>query len=83
MTADHGGGGFSDYQHGDYSELDRKIVLILSGDNLKPGHIAADCGTKVSHMDVFPSVFEYLRLPIQDSWKLDGISRLEWYPTSD
>jgi len=29
-------------------------------------------------MDVFPSVMEYLRVPLKEEWKLDGRSRLQW-----
>ena len=29
-------------------------------------------------MDVFPSLMEYLRIPIEDEWKIDGKSRLQW-----
>ena len=29
-------------------------------------------------MDVFPSVMEYLNIPIKEEWDLDGKSRLEW-----
>ena len=32
----------------------------------------------MSHLDVFPSIMEYLRLPIRDEWELDGKSRIEW-----
>lgn len=28
-------------------------------------------------MDVFPSIMEYLRIPVRDDWGLDGRSRLE------
>ena len=78
ITSDHGGGGLNYKSHGNYEELDRKILLILSGDGIRAGYIGADCDTKVSHMDVYPSVFEYLRKPIEAAWDLDGISRLEW-----
>ena len=62
ITTDHGGWM---YNHATYAESDRRIFLILSGDGVKKGHIPSDCYTKVSHMDVFPSVFEYMRLPIK------------------
>ena len=29
-------------------------------------------------MDVFPSIMEYLGLPVIEDWSLDGRSRLEW-----
>ena len=29
-------------------------------------------------MDVFPSLMEYLRIPVKDEWDLDGKSRLNW-----
>ena len=29
-------------------------------------------------MDVFPSLFDYLRIPLKESWDLDGISRLKF-----
>ena len=52
--------------------------MILSGDGLKAGEIPKDCNKPVSHMDLFPSVMEYLRLPLKEDWELDGKSRLEW-----
>ena len=63
-----------------FSELlySRKIFLILSGDGIKKGHIPSDCYIKVTHMDIFPSLFEYMRLPVKKEWDLDGRSRIEW-----
>ena len=29
-------------------------------------------------MDVFPSLMEYLRIPIEDEWSIDGKSRIQW-----
>ena len=77
VTADHGGNSF-DLQHGDLNEECRVIFLIFSGDGIKKGEIPPDCETQVSHMDVFPSVMEYLNIPIKEEWDLDGKSRLEW-----
>ena len=59
--------------------------MALSGDRLKKGHIASDCHVPVSHMDIFPSVFDYLRLPVRQEWNVDGKSRVEWSepPISD
>ena len=54
------------------------MPLILSGDGIRSARILPDCGLHVSHMDGFPSVMEYLRIPIKDEWDLDGISRLAW-----
>lgn len=39
-----------------------------------------DCDMYISHMDVFPTVMEYLGLEISPEWDLDGRSRLEWNP---
>lgn len=69
ITTDHGGIGKS---HGNMREECRRIPLILSGDKIKKGTLARDCESPVSHMDVYPSVMEYLRLPISEDWKLDG-----------
>ena len=77
VTTDHGG---KSTHHG-YAipkPVTRKIPLIFSGDGLGSGHIDADCILKVSHIDIFPSIMEYLRLPVRDEWDLDGKSRLKW-----
>ena len=62
LSSDHGG---LKKSHGDWGEPDEKILLVLSGDRLKKGHIASDCNVPVSHMDIFQSVFDYLRLPVR------------------
>ena len=64
ITTDHGGTDTGS-GHGEFVEECRKIFLILSGDGIKKGEIPPDCETQVSHMDVFPSVMEYLRIPIE------------------
>ena len=48
VTSDHGGGGIDYFSHGDYSRLDRRILLTISGDGIRPGHIGADCNNTVS-----------------------------------
>ena len=58
--------------------MNRKIPFILFGDGLKAGQMKIDCETHISHIDVFPSIMDYLRLPIDKDWDLDGRSRLEW-----
>ena len=63
VTTDHSA---NDKRHGPMDEINRTIPLILNGDGLKTGQIPADCNVRVSHMDVFHSVMEYLRLPIKD-----------------
>ena len=75
VTADHGG---HDKDHGSFMAIDRTIPLILSGDGLKKGKIPGDCDNKVSHLDVFPTVFEYLRLDVDEKWELDGKSRINF-----
>ena len=54
------------------------IFLILNGDGLKQGEIPVDHLVNVSHMDVYPSVIEYLGLEFAADWDLDGRSRIEW-----
>ena len=75
LSSDHAG---FRRTHGSYGYSDERIFFALYGDRVKKGHIPSDCFIKVSHMDIFPSVFEYLRLPIKSEWQLDGKSRLEW-----
>ena len=78
VTSDHGGGGKSYTNHGAYNRKDRRILLTIAGDGIRAGHIDADCEANVSHVDVYPTVFDYLRHPIEDQWGLDGQSRLKW-----
>ena len=75
MTTDHGG---EDYGHEGFNKNNRNIFLILSGDGLEAGKILPDCDVSVSHKDIFPSIMEYLGLPVSDDWGLDGRSRIEW-----
>ena len=83
VTTDHGGGNGDfngeDDGHGELNKYCRTIWLVMQGDGLKEGvEIPPDCETTVTHMDVFPSLMEYLRIPIKDEWDLDGKSRLNW-----
>ena len=64
--------------HGSRDENNRKIPMILYGDGLKQGQFAADCKVYPSHMDGYPTVMEYLRIPVKEEWDLDGRSRIEW-----
>ena len=75
ISSDHGG---QHDGHGFLNEENRKIPFIIYGDGIKAGQVQIDCDTHVSHMDVFPSIMEYLRLPVREEWSLDGHSRLEW-----
>ena len=53
------------------------IWLLLSGDLIKAGEIPVDDTTPVSHMDMFPSVMEYLGIDMEPTWGIDGVSRLK------
>ena len=37
-----------------------------------------DCDVNVSHMDVFPSIMEYLRIDVSPEMDIDGVSRIQW-----
>ena len=56
----------------------RKIPLFFHGDVLRQGKILADCETDLSQMDVFPSIMEWLRIPVEVDWDIDGKSRLDF-----
>ena len=61
------------------AEESRDIFLIIQGDGLKQNYeIPADDKIPVSHMDVFPSIIEYLGLSFEEEWNLDGRSRIQW-----
>ena len=73
MTSDHGG--FFDF-HGPQNEPCRKIPLIIGGDGVKTGRMPVDCEINHSHMDVFPSILDYLRIDVSPDMDLDGVSRI-------
>jgi len=66
VTTDHGGGGFD---HGAKDAENRTIFLIVSGSSVVPEVIEDGAA---SHMDVHPTVMQFLGLPLKPSWKLDG-----------
>ncbi len=76
MTSDHGGWGTG---HGGITADHRAIPFIVSGDLVTPGEFSGadeipgelDAGF-VSHMDVHPTVMQFLGFPPQDAWDLDG-----------
>jgi len=75
MTTDHGGDSLG---HGSLNKECQTIWVILSGDGIKAGEIPTDGTEVVSHMDVFPSVMEYLNIEIEPQWQLEGSSRLQF-----
>jgi len=76
VTSDHGGLGNS---HGGVEPEIRAIPLIISGDGVSPGEFSGagavpgelDVGF-VSHLDVHPTVMQFLGFPPQEDWDLDG-----------
>ena len=51
----------------------------MRGDGLKKNYeMPADDKIHISHLDVFPTVIEYLGLEFGENWNLDGKSRIEW-----
>ena len=75
ITSDHGG---TTSGHGPKNEPNRKISLFFYGDSLKSGPIPVDCETDHSQMDMFPSIMEWLRIPVDPAWDIDGKSRLQY-----
>jgi len=79
VTSDHGGVGTS---HGGITAEHRAIPLIISGDGVSPGEFTGvsavpgelDAGF-VSHLDVHPTVMQYLGIEPQAAWVLDGVVR--------
>ncbi|MCP4872720.1 MAG: sulfatase-like hydrolase/transferase [Proteobacteria bacterium] len=67
VTSDHGGSGTS---HGGVTDDHRLIPLIVAGDGVSPGELAAG-----SHLDVHATVMKYLGHPPEASWGLDGVPR--------
>ena len=81
VTADHAGGwedrvGSNNFNHGDFTRSDRQIFLIIAGDKVVPGEIPTDSKVAVTHLDVYPTVMDFLDIEIKDEWDLDGRSRL-------
>ncbi len=66
VTSDHGGIGTG---HGGVSDEERTIPLIVPGPGITPGELPAD---GVSHLDVHPTVMQFLGFPPQPEWDLDG-----------
>ncbi len=64
VTTDHGGAGTS---HGALDEANRRIPLIVAGPSVFAGPINAG-----SHLDVHPTVLDFLGLPPDPGWALDG-----------
>ena len=62
--------------HGPLNEVNRKVSLFFFGDSLKSGKIPVDCETNHSQMDVFPTIMEWLKIPLDPNWEIDGKSRL-------
>lgn len=69
VTSDHGGSGTS---HGGVTDDHRLIPLIVAGDGVEPGELTG--GTE-SHLDVHPTVMEYLGVAVDSGWGLDGTAR--------
>ena len=67
VTSDHGGLGTG---HGGVSDDERTIPLVFDGPGLVPGEIVT--GTLVSHMDVHPTVMQFLGFAPDPAWGLDG-----------
>lgn len=70
ITSDHGGLGTG---HGGVSDDERTIPLIIQGVGVVPGEITASEG--VGHLDVHPTVMQFLGFPPQPEWDLDGQAR--------
>ena len=79
ITSDHGGRGTS---HGPKDEDNRKISIFFIGDSIKSGTIPVDCEVDHSQMDIFPSVMEWMRIPVDPTWEIDGKSRLQYELTN-
>ena len=79
VTSDHGGVGTS---HGGEGVEHRAVPLIIAGDGVIAGEFTGasavpgdlDAGF-VSHLDVHPTVMQYLGLGPQADWQLDGVAR--------
>ena len=65
VTSDHGG---LDTNHGSLNWECRTIPLIAAGPSVQPGTPART----VSHLDVAPTVLDFLGVPIDPGWDLDG-----------
>ncbi len=64
VTTDHGGEGTS---HGEQNEACQTIWLVVAGQAVQPGELA-----EASHMDVHPTILNFLGLPPQEDYDLDG-----------
>ncbi len=69
LVTDHAG---QDKDHGPQEPIYQTIPLSLASPAHERGSLD-DVGA--SHMDVAPTVFEYLGVPIDPLWELDGASR--------
>jgi hypothetical protein len=65
VTSDHGG---SYRHHGAYTREDRTVFLLASGPGCRKERPAGFRGV----VDVAPTVFAYLGLPVSEAWKWDG-----------
>jgi len=76
LTSDHGGIGTS---HGGTGVETRAIPLIVAGDGVLTGEMTGSSEVPgelelgfVSHLDVHPTVMQFLGYPPQQDWELDG-----------
>jgi len=76
LTSDHGGIGTS---HGGTGVETRAIPFLVAGEGVVPGEMTGSSDVPgeldigfVSHMDVHPTVMQFLGFPPQDAWDLDG-----------
>jgi hypothetical protein len=66
VTTDHGGNGFD---HGGMDSANQTIFLIVAGSTVIPENLPDGVA---SHMDVHPTVMDFLGLEPKADWNLDG-----------
>lgn len=70
VTTDHGG--TAEGSHGDLVEDCQKIFVVVHGDGVTGGELPA---IETTHLDVHPTILEFLGLDIDAAWDLDGTVR--------
>jgi hypothetical protein len=66
VTTDHGG---ADFDHGGMDSANQTIFIIVAGATVIPGQLPDG---EASHMDVHPTVMQFLGLKPKPDWNLDG-----------